>query len=176
MRAVDGFSLVELLSVLLIMGLVTTFAFPAWNQMLREQRLQTYIARLNTALLRVKSEALFKGSPVYVCAVNLKSNQDLQGCLADPAVVATHRHWEEGVLFFQDLPNGRNATYDSKEALFILPLAVGAPRLFVSVSRFEISPMGSLKGAPVSFMLKDATGGCQQLMLSAPLRVEALAC
>ena len=179
MSRTHGFSLLQTLMVLLLCGVVLSFAVPAWSGMVRERVLQAYISRLQVLLLRARNDALLRQQPVYVCAANLKSNQDLQGCFASPPLVAGVRHWPEGVLLYQDRAGGNLARYDSKEALHVLALKAtsAAPQLLVSVPHFEVGEWGGLKNVQeVSFTVQDRDGGCQQLRVSVPMRIRAQPC
>ncbi|MDC7704615.1 pilus assembly FimT family protein [Vogesella indigofera] len=179
MSRVHGFSLLQLLMTLLLGGIVLSFAIPAWSGMVRERVLQAYISRLNVLLLRARNDALLRQQPVYVCAANMKLNQDPQGCFANPPSSAGERLWSEGVLLYQDRAGGRLALYDSKEALQVLPLKAtpAAPQLLVSVPRFEVGEWGGLKNVQsVRFTVQDQHGGCQQLLVSVPMRIRALPC
>lgn len=179
MARVHGFSLLQMLMTLLLGGIVLSFAVPAWSGMARERVLQAYIGRLHVLLLRARNDALLRQQPVYVCAVNMKLNQDPQGCFANPPLSAGVRHWHEGVLLYQDRVGGRLALYDSKEALQVLPLKAtpAAPQLLVSVPRFEVGEWGGLKNVQsVRFTVQDQHGGCRQLQVSVPMRIRAQPC
>lgn len=177
MKKECGFSLLELGSVLLLLVLLTLSGVQAWTTLNREQQAKSYGTRLNTLLLKARSEALSKQMPVYICAANLKSNLDLQGCIASPQAVGGLNHWQEGILLFQDRTGGRTRIYDSKEALHLVPLDSEATRFWVSAPRFEISASGILnQSQPVIFNITDGGDVCLQLVLSAPFLLQSEAC
>ncbi|GHD71297.1 Tfp pilus assembly protein FimT/FimU [Vogesella fluminis] len=179
MTRMHGFSLLQVLMALLLCGIALSLAIPAWSGMVRERTLQAYISRLNVLLLRARNDALLRQQSVHVCAVNMKQNQDPQGCFANPQSRGGVRHWSEGVLLYQDRAGGRPARYDSKEALQVLPLKAtpAEPQLLVSVPYFEVGEWGGLKGVQsVSFMLQDRQGSCQQLLVSTPMRIRVSPC
>ena len=177
MKKEHGFSLLELVGVLLLLLLLMLSGIQAWKTISREQQAESYTTRLNTLLLKARSEALLKQTPVYICAANLKANLDLQGCMALPQAVNGLNRWQEGVLLFQDRTGGREQIYDSKEALHLLPLGSEETRFWVSTTRFEISATGMLgQSQPVIFNITDGGDTCQQLVLSAPFFLQSEAC
>lgn len=177
MKKMRGFSLLELLSVLFLLSMLTLSGIYGWFTMSREQQVETYSARLNTLLLKARSEALSSHKPVYICAANLKTNKDLQGCMASPPRNNALNHWADGVLLFKDKPGGRLEIYDSKEALHLLGRDAGTTRFEVSAPRFEISATGVLnQSQPVIFNISDGADACQQIILSVPFLLRSEAC
>ncbi|MDN0084144.1 GspH/FimT family protein [Crenobacter sp. SG2305] len=161
-----GFTLLELLLVMALAALLVTMAADAMPAWLARHRLTLLGQQLAGQLHYARSEALRGNRPVYLCALNAKSNLDLQGCFTK------HRKayyvWDEGALVYADNPlaNGnRPAVYDSGErlraVLFGAGVTVSAP---LSQLRFDAD---GLPDEAAVFQLQDlATGLCRPLVLS----------
>lgn len=72
----QGFSLIELMTVLGILGVIMLVAFPSFNDMVHGQRLKTQANDTLAAIVYAKSQALKIRSEVTVCA--MKTNVDNQ--------------------------------------------------------------------------------------------------
>lgn len=175
MHISHGFSLLQTLLVLLLIGVCTMFAVADWGGYQSRHAAEQYAARLFAMLLRARSEAI-QGSGVWLCPTQLKSNLDIQGCDKQPPARDAGFVWSGGVLLFQDLPGGKAGVYDSKEALALQPLGRGMT-LLVSQPRLGIAASGVIKNAQVVwFRLTSAHGYCRQLTLYPPFRAEVGAC
>ena len=64
-----GFTLVELLTVLVILVVLLTLAAPAFTELIANQRVQTAAADLQTSLVRARSEAIKQNADVTVANV-----------------------------------------------------------------------------------------------------------
>src|SRR5512134_4005768 len=62
----QGFTLVELLTVLVILGVFLMLAAPAFSELAASQRVQTAAADLHTSLLRARSEAIKSNGDVTI--------------------------------------------------------------------------------------------------------------
>lgn len=168
-----GFTLIQLLAALGVVFLLIQQAMPDWRGAARQQQAMQLAQRFVVLLKRAKSEALLRHQPVYVCAANLKLNRDLQGCLSSPRRDGSWHVWEEGVLAFIDKPGGRDALYDSKEAM--QQLATESALLHVSSRQFAVSASGRL-GTAVHFRVKHGDGHCWQWRFVGDIRLEEETC
>ena len=100
-----GFTLVELLVTLALLGVLIGIAAPGFSDMLRENQLTTATNRFLTALHYTRSEAIKRGTRVTMC----KS--------ADGVACATDGDWEQGWIIFPD-PNA-NGERDAGETVLI---------------------------------------------------------
>ena len=116
---------------------------------------------------------MLRQQPVHVCAANLKLNRDLQGCMGVPQRHGNWHVWAEGVLAFIDRPGGRDAQYDSKEAMLQLPLE--QPLMHVSDRQFAVQANGRL-ASQVRLSVRHADGRCWQWRVLNAMRLEDEAC
>lgn len=65
--AVKGFTLVEVLTVVLLMTLLASLAVPSFNRSIRDNRVLAEANSLVTAVATARSEALHRGRMVSVC-------------------------------------------------------------------------------------------------------------
>lgn len=63
-----GFTLLELLTLLLLLGIVTAVAVPAWQRLMADNHLTVATNTLVMSLQRARSEAIKRNSVVFVCA------------------------------------------------------------------------------------------------------------
>jgi len=66
-RACRGFSLVELLLVIVVLGVVLAFAIPSMRSMIQNNRLKSATSTLIMALNLARSEAVARNKPVILC-------------------------------------------------------------------------------------------------------------
>ena len=90
-----GFTLIELITVLVFAGIILAIAVPNFKAMIKNNRLATsandFVATLNLA----RSEAISRGARVTVCR-----SDDMATCNNS----ASH-YWEDGWIIFQDSEN-----------------------------------------------------------------------
>lgn len=98
-----GFTLVELLATLVVLGVLVGIGAPALSAMVRDARLTAFTNELHAAIFLARSEAIRRGQRVSLCT----SRDGLQ-CAADAG-------WESGWVMFPD-PNG-NVFRDAGETL-----------------------------------------------------------
>lgn len=90
-RGNRGFTIIELMIVLLILGLTLTYGVPAFQQTLQNNRLQTELFALRSTLTNARSEAMARRRAVFVCASNTPT-----ACANDSSA------WTNGFLAFAD--------------------------------------------------------------------------
>ena len=71
---VRGFTLVELLMVLMIVAIIAGIGVPAFNQFVRDGQMTSRANSINLALQLARSEAIGRGRPVTACASTLSSD------------------------------------------------------------------------------------------------------
>ncbi len=69
-RQARGFSLLELMVVVAILGILMAVAVPAFTEWIAGQRVRDSAADLHTSLMRAKSEAVSRGLPITVARVD----------------------------------------------------------------------------------------------------------
>lgn len=85
-RRDSGFTLVEVLTVLVIMGILTTIAIPAFRGMAQGSQVTSVVNDLVSSFNYARNEAITRGALVTVC----KSN-DAQGC--DTSATGWQQGW-----------------------------------------------------------------------------------
>lgn len=98
-----GFTLIEFMIVLVVMGVLITVAIPAYSSMLVNHRLTSQSNGFLATLHFARSEAIKRNSRVVVCKSTTGENCNTSG------------GWHQGWLVFDDRNN--NASRDDGEAL-----------------------------------------------------------
>jgi type IV fimbrial biogenesis protein FimT len=89
-----GFTLLELLIALMIMGILAFLAAPAWRGLMTEIRVGNWQRQLHGALYYTRGHAIYSGKPTVICARGSSG-----GCAASGG------SWHNGWLVFED-PQG----------------------------------------------------------------------
>lgn len=85
-----AFTLIELMITLLVVAILASVAVPAYQTMVKNNRLTTQVNELVTALLYARSEAVKRSAPVAVCA-----STDTSSCSGSNT-------WDTGWIVFID--------------------------------------------------------------------------
>jgi len=103
----SGFTLIELMVVLAMLGVLLLIAFPNFNDMIQGQRLKTQANETLAAIVLAKSEALKRRSNVTVCAMSPGTSNQC-GTLGG--------HWANGWVVFDD-SNNDGVVSDGEEVI-----------------------------------------------------------
>ena len=114
-----GFTLLELMIAVAIVGILTTLALPSFREMLRQNRATGLANDLAAALNLARSEAIKRGTQATVC----KSGN----ITAASPTCSTAANWQDGWLIFVD--TGVAGTVDGTD----VRLKVGQPSNSVAV-------------------------------------------
>ncbi len=98
-----GFTLIELMITIAIAAIVMAIGVPAFQDMIRNNRIIAQTNDVMSALNFARGEAIKRGRPVVLC----KSS--------DGAACATSGNWDQGWMIFVDTNN--NAAADSGEEI-----------------------------------------------------------
>lgn len=79
-----GFSLVEMMVVIAVMGILAAIATPAFRDMIQNQRVRNAAAELHSSLALARSEALKRNTSVTVSAIDGNWSNGWQ--IANPAL------------------------------------------------------------------------------------------
>lgn len=92
MRKVCGFTLIELVVVLAMIAITLAIAGPVMDSIVGNNRSSAYANSLLSALRLARSEAVMRGEPVALCAMNDPADPSA-GCASD---------WTGGWMLFTD--------------------------------------------------------------------------
>ena len=93
-RLQQGFSLLELMTAVAVLGILFGLGVPAFTQMIRNNRVVANTNELVVALSAARSEAVKRGLPIAVCART--------GPTTDVCRGGTASNWSSGWLVFVD--------------------------------------------------------------------------
>ena len=102
-----GFTLLELIIVVAMLGITMGIAAPNLIEMISNNRIATAAADLATAMQQGKAEAVARVNPTTLC----KRNTDGDDCVGDG-------DWSQGWIVFSDL-NGDASVGDDDEILLV---------------------------------------------------------
>lgn len=128
-----GFTLVELLIVLALIGVVASLAYPSFQETIRLNRVQSQTTRLLSTLMIARSEAAKTNRPAIIC-----KSPNGSTCSTDASV-----KWDGGWLVFRD-DNG-DGVQDAGEPVIRVENAVPET---VTVRATESAFANSLTYAP----------------------------
>lgn len=106
MKRMHGFTLVELMVTIIVIGVVVFIAVPNFAMLIRSNRLTTSSNELVIAMQIARSEAVKRGENVEVCA---RASDGSQTCSGDSAT------WDQGWLVWQDADG--NGSVDNGEVV-----------------------------------------------------------
>lgn len=69
-----GFTIIELLIVLTVLGILASIAVPSFTEMIRNARRNGAIDELGSSIMLARAEAMKRGQAVVVCGVNDANN------------------------------------------------------------------------------------------------------
>jgi type IV fimbrial biogenesis protein FimT len=103
-KFISGFTLIELMVVLVIVGIVSAVAVPSYTSMMSKNRVTTAVASLHGALLLSRSEALKRGVPITICR---SENTDTSSptCATSDSLPLVNTGWADGWIIFSDNNN-----------------------------------------------------------------------
>ena len=106
-RGGRGFTLIEFIITVAIMGIIAALAAPSFNRMMKEYRLNSTADQLYTEILRARSEAIKRGNMVVMCrSANAQNLEPTCGGTADLA-------WGKGWLVYAYADNTRSPYAES---------------------------------------------------------------
>lgn len=155
-RGRAGFTLIELMMVLVILAVLLMVAAPSFQESIRRNRLQSTMNGVVTMLAFARAEAVTRGAPVSICA-------------SSDATTCTGSNWEQGWLVFLD--DGTGAGGVSRDGLrsadeLLLRIGEEAPqdvtlrtRNFPQLSRVTFQASGRLdQNVDGTFVICDSRG------------------
>jgi len=106
-RGGRGFTLIEFVITVALMGIIAALAAPSFNRMMKEFRLNSTTDQLYTEILRARSEAIKRGNMVVMCrSANAQNEEPTCGGTANLA-------WGNGWLVYAYADNTRSPYSES---------------------------------------------------------------
>jgi len=153
MNRPSGFTMIELVSVMLIVSILAAVGLPSFNYVTSSNRVSTEVNALVGDLQYARSEAVREGSWVTVCAS------------ADGATCSGTANWQTGWIIFSDLNN--NHTFATGDTLLRVKQAFTGSDTFSADNSFSYQTYNREGVAPtgvspqVTVTLHDATSNAQ---------------
>lgn len=140
--AQQGMTLAELMAAVGIAVIVSLLAVPLLGAARDRQRLLGHGLLLLNSVHQARAEALRRNQPVFLCAANLKTNLELQGC--QPVQPGSQQVWREGGLVYAD-KGMDNASYDGGERLRLAMFDRERVRVQAPVRQLTLLPEGRVE-------------------------------
>ena len=147
-----GFSLIEVLTVIVVMGVILAIATPIFSEVIASTRMSSQANDLMADILYARSEAAARGVRVVICASTNKTSCS-----------ASSTDWKGGRIIFADANN--NQTLDSNEIILQAREALAGksaltPSGFNSLLLIRFNPFGAIEplGTIGSFKLCPSAG------------------
>lgn len=132
-RAQTGFTLMELMVSLTVLGILLGFAVPSFREFTRNNRVTAVQNDLVTAFTVARSEALKRSMPVSICA-----STDGTSC-------ATNDDWNRGWIVFTDGIGAAGEVNDPDTVLQAWTTAAGGDvRIDADEAFIQYAPSGSV--------------------------------
>lgn len=101
-----GFTILELMIVVAIVGVLASLAFPAFGELIKNSRRTTVVNELSASLMLARAEAAKRGQPVSVCGLTSGGGTSCAG----------GTNWDYGWMVFLD-PDGDGAFDTGEEVM-----------------------------------------------------------
>lgn len=102
MKKQIGFTLIELMVTIIIMGIMAAISLPAMNGFMERQRIKSALNGYTNAFTFARNEAIRQNVPVMVCGASISTAGQLAGCANNT------KSWSEGVFVYADVDNSQN--------------------------------------------------------------------
>lgn len=132
-----GFTMIELMITIVVIGIALSLAVPGFSSFIRENRATSQANELLVGLTFARSEAIKRGRPVAICASNDSTS-------ANPTCTGNN-DWTVGWISFTDDPSagGTAGDYDAgTDSLLRVHEALGGSTLTATTSNLRFDGDG----------------------------------
>jgi type IV fimbrial biogenesis protein FimT len=149
-HAIRGFTLIELMTAIAVLGVLFAFAIPSFRELTRSNRTTAAQNDLVTALTYTRSEAVRRGTPVSICRTPSNSTTCLTGGTSPFS-------WATGWIVFED--TGATAgVWDSGEEILQSSADLNTDMVLTSTRRNVQYTATGTTSAAATFTLR--ANGC----------------
>ena len=104
MKKINGFTLIEMMVVIALLGILISVAIPSFQEMIKNNRSTSLINTMQGSLMYAKGEAITIGQSVSLC----KRDGTNGGVVCDNS-----QNWEDGWIVFRDV--NANGVIDAED-------------------------------------------------------------
>ncbi len=153
-RYQNGFTVVELLVGISIVGILTAMALPSFSNFITELRVNNEISELNRLILTARNNAVNSGNNVIICPLSPKCTNN----------------WHKEVSVFMD--NNNDGDYDAADTIIKVKSAIqSGDKLQYAKNSLIYTPSGTLSGGaagtPFNYCPHGATDKSRGIIVSA---------
>ena len=125
-----GFTLIEVLTIMLVVAILASIGLPSMNRMLENNRLSANTNRLVSSLYAARSEAVKRNTSAVICTRNIAGN----------ACGGAGTTWNDGWIVFVDIDG--DGVRDANEELLNVVEKTDTGMAFSAEARINISFSG----------------------------------
>lgn len=103
----DAYTMIEVMVVLVIIGILSSIAIPAFRNMLITSKISVATSTLHNALHFVRLEAIKRGRSVTICR-SFNSEHGAPSCAAGAINPDSNLGWADGWIIFVDVDHDQN--------------------------------------------------------------------